>query len=556
MIDKIRNIPMIWWILTIFTFIEFYFFRVYIVENIAFFYPINFDQSNYLTLSYSTFENIKQYGLVAGIQKTPGLATGMLFPIQAIFFYLVFGASRFISLLPNFIYFILLQVFSLIAVRSISKKHYISLICLAFIISLNVPFRVSGGLMDFRMDFIAFCLYGMVLASAVKSKIFLDIKWSVITVLLVIFLILLRFITSIYMLSIFWPLVFYFLFIINTSKPDAIGLKENKIRLKNLTLMTVFLTGIVLLYVLINREVLYNYYMVGHLLGSEKFIRAKELGVTNLLSSISFYPKSIYNDQLGRFWFKLSLISLLFPFIFLKIKPHIKSRDSKDLIPWRAGFFFFLLSLLVPLIILTLDVSKSRVVGSIMVMPVIWLIMWFYLYLDRKLKENNPLLTIMGVFILLISFSHQLIKFQHKNILQLNDLKKITTMYLAIGDYANAHNWPSINLSVDQVCDYLSSGGIETIYYEIRGKILPVGIQQAGGSIFSIKKSELISSLKNSNVLIMNLNEYPDDSTLPFNQSIRGLRPLMKEYASLYFHRIGDYKFMNSTYRVFVKSTR
>ena len=162
----------------------------------------------------------------------------------------------------------------------------------------------------------------------------------------------------------------------------------------------------------------------------------------------------------------------------------------------------------------------------------------------------------MGVFILLISFSHQLIKFQHKNILQLNDLKKITTMYLAIGDYANAHNWPSINLSVDQVCDYLSSGGIETIYYEIRGKILPVGIQQAGGSIFSIKKSELISSLKNSNVLIMNLNEYPDDSTLPFNQSIRGLRPLMKEYASLYFHRIGDYKFMNSTYRVFVKSTR
>ena len=140
---------MIWWILTIFTFIEFYFFRVYIVENIAFFYPINFDQSNYLTLSYSTFENIKQYGLVAGIQKTPGLATGMLFPIQAIFFYLVFGASRFISLLPNFIYFILLQVFSLIAVRSISKKHYISLICLAFIISLNVPFRVAWILLLF-----------------------------------------------------------------------------------------------------------------------------------------------------------------------------------------------------------------------------------------------------------------------------------------------------------------------------------------------------------------------------------------------------------------------
>lgn len=187
MIDKIRHIPMIWWVITLLTIIEFYFFRSHVLDNIAFFYPIHFDQSSYLVLSYSTFENVKQYGLVSGIQKTPGLATGMLFPIQTTFFYLLFGATRFISLLPNFVYFILLQIFSLIAVRSVSKKLYISLICLAFILSVNVPFRVSGGLMDFRMDFIAFCLYGMVLASAVKSKIFLDSKWSVVTGLLVFF---------------------------------------------------------------------------------------------------------------------------------------------------------------------------------------------------------------------------------------------------------------------------------------------------------------------------------------------------------------------------------
>lgn len=367
------------------------------------------------------------------------------------------------------------------------------------------------------------------------------------------FLILLRFITSIYLLLIFWPLVFYFLVIVKIPKLDAIGLNDNQTRLKNLMFMTIFLTCIVLLYVLINRDDLYNYYMVGHLLGPEKLIRAKELGVTNLLSTISFYPKSIFNDQLGRFWFQLNLLLLLCLFGFYKLKSHINREDSKELIPWRAGVVFFLLSLFVPLIILTLDVSKSRVVGSIMVMPIIWLIMWCYVYLDSKLKENNAWLTIISIFILLISFSHQLIKFQSNNNTQSKDLKTITTMYLAIGDYARAHNWSSISLSVDQVCDYLTSGGIETIYYEIRGKILPVGIQQAGGSIFAIKKTEVISSLKNSNVLIMNLNAYPDGLNLPFNQSITRFRPLMKQYAALYFHRLGDYQLMNSTYRVFVK---
>ena len=544
---------MIWWIFTLITLIDFYFFRAYINNNIAYFYPINFDQSNYLALSYSTFEHVKINGFISGIRQTEGLVTGLLFPIQAILLYFVFGASRFISLLPNFLYFVLLQLFSLIAVRSISKKLYISLLFLAFIILINVPFRVSGGLMDFRMDFIAFCLYGMVLASAVKSKLFLDLKWSFITVVLIASLILLRFITAIYMLSIFWPMTLYYVLMIIASKEVTAGFLENKVRLKHITLITLFLTAFILSYVFINKDGLYDYYMVGHFLGNEKLIRANELATTNFLSIITFYPKSIFNDQLGQFWFKVSLLSLLLYFLFFKHTSRIGFKDLKGFNSWGAGFIFFLLSLIMPLIILTIDVSKSRVVGSIMVMPILWLIMWCYLYLDRQLKDKNNVLNIMAFLILIIGFSHQIIKFHQNNIGEKKGLKTITSMYLDVGDYATKHHWTSINLSVDQVCDYFSGSAIEAVYYEIRGKIIPVKIQQLGRSIFAIEKNEVVDSLKNSNVIMMNLNEYTNTVAYPFNITINRYKSLMKKYTASNFHRLGDYQFMNSTYRVFVK---
>lgn len=147
--------------------------------------------------------------------------------------------------------------------------------------------------MDFRIDFMAFCLYGIFMACVVKSNLFLDFKWSVITALVAIFLMLFRFITTVYLLSVLWPMVFYFVLMVRVSYFKSDELSCNQKRLKHLIIITAFLTIIALCYVWLNQEALYNYYMVGHFLGDEKKIRAKELGISNffgyyILSKIPF----------------------------------------------------------------------------------------------------------------------------------------------------------------------------------------------------------------------------------------------------------------------------
>lgn len=554
---KITNAPLGLFFFTFFILIEFYFFKSYILKNITYFYPTSFDQASYLPLTYSTYENVKQYGLISGFSISPPLATGFLFPIQATLFYLAFGASRFVSLLPNFIYFILLQIMSLVAIRSLTKKNYFSFIFLGLILAIDTPFAHSGGLMDFRIDFMAFCLYGIILGSAIKSKLFLNTKWSLITALFSVILMLLRCITIVYLPILFGMTVIYLYFITRPSSKNNIAYSDNKLRLRNLLLISICLGIVALFYIWLNRNVLFNYYMVGHFLGNEKNIRALEVGVTSFASLLLFYPTSLLIDHITPLGIEMGISFLaLLTFVLLKTKSIVKSTTND--IPWKIGLMFLLCSLFVPLLILTLDVNKSPVVGSIMVMPLLWLIMGYGLYIDKKLmptRNNSMILSYLGVLFLTIGLWHQLSNFlQHKSKNQYANLSAITKMYQDIGDYAVAQNWAEIRLSDDQICDYLTSGGMETVYYETRGKLLPINIERMGGAIFAIKKEEAISSLEKSNVVILNLNDYPGNSPYPFNQSIRELKPFLAHFAETHFTRLGDYQFMDSTFRVYVES--
>jgi hypothetical protein len=255
--------------------------------------------------------------------------------------------------------------------------------------------------------------------------------------------------------------------------------------------------------------------------------------------------------------FSVSLVSVVGVSLLKIFSNHISKKTN---IPWTMGFIFLLLSLLIPLLVLTADVNKSPVVGSIMVMPIILLISWFCLYIDSTCENTQAskiLLNTLGVFILSIGVWNQAYELSHhRSKTQLKSLQTISQMYHDIGQYAVAHHWQEIHLSTDQICDYLTSGGIETLYYETQRILLPVNIERMGGAIFSIKKDEAIASLAKSNIVIFNLNEYVNTIPDPFNQSIKRMRPLLKQYTEANFTRLGDYQFMNSTFRVYVAKSQ
>src|SRR3990167_8127717 len=259
--------------------IEYFLFQRFVFSDIVSFYPTNFDQQSFLMQAYGTVNKISHHGLWYGLTQGQLLPSGVLFPIQLTVFFTLFGATRFNGLLINFIYFIFLQTFFTASVKKISGSNSIALLGLTFLLAVNVPFIIPGGITDLRIDFIAFCLYGMMLTSVIRSNIFLHRGWTFVSAFLAVILILMRTLSSLYIAGIGIILLLYF--VILYFREASENRKITLTRIQHLLLFSLIVALITLPIMWMFRVALYNYYVVGHVLGGEKFIRAALVGTTN-----------------------------------------------------------------------------------------------------------------------------------------------------------------------------------------------------------------------------------------------------------------------------------
>src|SRR3990167_6216585 len=204
----LKNILFYLLLLALFIF-QFILFDRYVHADIVHFYPTNFDQQSYLMMIYPIYESVKHTGILHGFLNSPVLSSGVLFPIQTVLFFLITGASRYHALLINFIYFIALQLSVVMVCKKLTNCFSTPLIFLGLLLTLNAPFMIPGGIPDFRIDFIAFCLYGIVITSMLRSNVFFNIRWSLFSAALTILLILTRTITAVYIFGIVFFLFAY-----------------------------------------------------------------------------------------------------------------------------------------------------------------------------------------------------------------------------------------------------------------------------------------------------------------------------------------------------------
>ena len=282
---------------------------------------------------YLTYENIKQYGLISGLQQSPPLGNGILFPLQGALFFFIAGASRWSALLINFIYFVILQAVCITTIRSVSKNIYLLILFVGILLSINTPFLpMGGGMFDVRLDFIAFCLYGVFVCSAIRSDFFLKRGWVVLLASIASLTILLRSITLLYFTGIVGCFVLYLVYLSsrnfaqqNVRDPSTTGstLKRSWIpdkryafsemteggtfagltaqRLLNLVIFYAIIAVVTLPLIWLNRHMLYKYYVVGHVVGNEKYIRLAEFGLRNTFDEIIYYPKMVLGAHIGYF---------------------------------------------------------------------------------------------------------------------------------------------------------------------------------------------------------------------------------------------------------------
>lgn len=556
----------VWWLifagLIIF---EYLLFRSYVLREIAPYYPTNSDQTIVLSNSYLLFESILNTGFFESFKNLYTLLnlhwnTGItvIFPGQAAIFFLLFGASRLSALSINFIYFIVLQLVGAKTIKSLSSNnYYLPFLFVGLLLTTLSPLQDPGGLVDFRLDFIAFCLYGIFAISALKSQIFLDRKWSIIAMLLAVTTISVRLITLTYIIPILsvW-LIYLILYRLHTPKKELTSIIKTQIN--NILISLGGIVSICVLFIYLLRKNIYNYYIIGHLTGNEKYVRSQIEGINGTISNLLYYPKSLIFHHLGTITITLFviLLSLLF-FTFLITKKPTKNKNQQ-LLFFKQKIFFLFNCIFIPIIILTTDLSKSPIVGGIVVVPLLLAITIIVLFLYQNsvnvIFKKISLIT-FTIISLLFGLSNYLNHFgRHNQAYFRQNTLKLTKMYCDIGNYAIKKHWGSFSMMVDQVNDYLNDGALKTIYYEKTGVFLNVsGTPKLSTDITNIEKAK--RQLNKNYIFITNLDRYKQELPYPYNVSISPLRSQLKQYAKKKFIVLGDYPLTGYRFRVYVKPT-
>jgi len=547
----------IFWYGCIFAFIffEYLLFASYALHEVTNYYPRSFDQAEYLSQSYAAYQNILQNGFLAEL-KSHISPVSSIFYTQAATFFLIFGPSRLMALSINFIYFALLQLALVKSVKDVTGSWFLTVFALGLLLSVNTTFFWAGGLLDFRIDFMAFCLFGIFICCCVRSNLFLDRKWSIIAAVVSVYLILLRHITVCYILSILLATFLMFILLAYIYKNEEKFLLKN--RFKNIILLTGIVAAGVLPFLWMSRKAIYNYYIVNHVINNEKYIRAFQEGVVDFFSNIKYYPASILENHIGKGAVIIVLISISFALCLrylqkfvIKCGPEIKKCSL------TCPLFIFLLScIFLPISILTIDLSKSPIVGNIVIVPFIWLVVLCIYCINKKGRFFNFFL--FTIAILTFAFgTYSYVKFMHKRSdrAQLENLTKITRMYLDVGSYFVAHNKNNLVYSSDQIVDYLIPQDLTVLYYENYGVLLnPVGSMLGVNNLYEISEDNAMAELHKSNIFIVNLDSYPTYATdYPFNISMNKIRYDLIDVSNQDMQVLGEYTFNDHKFRVYVK---
>lgn len=530
---------------------EYLLFRTYILREVVSNYPAYSDQPAFLRFDYEVYEHILNEGFFQGLAHAL-MVCNPLFHIQVVIFFVFFGASRASALTLNFCYFLILQVVTFKTAKSLTGNRLLAITLLGLFLTALTPFFSVGGLWDFRTDMMAFCLYGIFIAAVIKSEIFLNKKWAIISAFVAVALILLRTVTIAYVGLIFGFLLCYFLlYRYFVAARDGTKFEQVRMRLKNF----LFFGGIVAIscmpFIWFFRANFYGYYMVGHFVNNEKYVRAQMAGVINLASNLLFYPIVVVKSHIGILAGSLCLLLIgISIYGFIKNKFRIKYRIS-----FKEAAVFLIICILAPLLALTFDLSKSGIVAGIMVPPIFWLVFWIFIHALGKQpwlgwrKDVIPALSAIIISLGIINYAYYFVK--HDQLYE-RGLDQITKMYDDIGSYFYTVQKEQINFAADQVNDYLNLNVLTVLFYE-KHNILLNSRMTLGTTLFALNLEQALEALQESDVFIANLNDYEREDAYPFNVSIRSIRPQLKEYAERVFISLGDYDFKGSTYRVYIR---
>jgi len=507
-------------------------------REIAWYPPLNFDQLTYLEEAYRLRDRILEHGLgdLFRVSWYKGHYNGLVLPIEGAFSGLLLSGARWPQLAVNFVFFGALQVFAFYTARDVWGRRVFGYATIGLILCQATAWLPWGGLFDFRLDFAAYCLYGIWACAAIRSKLFLDRRWAIGCGLIGAFLVLHRFFTVIYLVGVSAGFAGVCVAVGLLRRTEADLAPRMRRRLYNLSLSACVIIIIAAPILILNWPAIRNYYVVGHVLSNEKYIRAAELGIRDTVGHLLFYPESVVRDHWGHI-FLFASATLVAGGVAARcfgrsgsFKP-ASYRDETFLLQ----VFFLLGAILGPIIVLTADISKSGVVGGIVGVPAALLIVALAARITPRLRGpefshgSKLLITVslavfaLGLFNLFDRISRHLPEYAQRR-----DLNRLVELEKWLIDYAGEHGWRDPFISYDVISDRLNSGVLNLSALE-QSREPVVFHTLLGGNMMGAGQSEALSLLKANDFVILTTLQKTGES--PFYRDIAQYWGQLKAWA-------------------------
>jgi hypothetical protein len=549
-----------WWILVLLLLLEAGLYGQHALRDVVSGHPLGYDQSAYLTKSYRIYDSFRTDGLGTGLRKAfkEPAPTGMLQPILAALLYLVVGPSRLGALTLNFLAFALFQVVLVATLRWRTGRWSVGFLGVGLLLTAVAVDQPCGGLMDFRIDCLACCLFGVLICLILRSRVFLERPWTLAAGAVGGVLVLFRFFTSVYLAGI------AFLFVSwcagrwlrhASGSPERQRARKRLVGVATAGLLAI---AVALPAMIAQSRHLWSYYIVNCFLGGDKEIRAREFGVEHWTDALAFYPRTICNNHTGRVCLGMGGGLVLLAIVMGRWMSPRAQLDSALREEQRASWVVLLLALLVPLFILNLSASKSPIVGSIALPPLLGLALLPLVHLAVRNRENSSrlaarLLGALAVFLVAAGVVVQASWMAHSfGPYVRDDEEEAIEMSEALYRASRELGLTSPLVATDIVADYLIPDTFNAIAYEHHGQLLKVRPGFTCG-IFGISETDALASIRASDFVIVTVAEHAGASAYPFHEAMDGMRPRLRAVCEQEFVYLGRYTIAGNPHLLYAR---
>ena len=436
-------------------------------------------------------------------------------------------------------YLALFQCVVIATVLWLTGRWSLAFIALGWLLSSPSQFDATGGIIDFRIDLTAMCLYGIFICVVIRSRIFFDWRWSALAGFCGAMLIGFRFIASVYLAAVMSIVILFLLaeMVWFARKPIA---RTGVVRQLTGTLIAcaiiLLLAGPLILH---HYPALRDYYIANHMQGHDREIRAQGQGIKNLLTSLEYYPQSLYEFHAGPFFCKSAAWLVLFAgIVWIVFTKSFKRRPAPP-IDFISAAVFVGCCLMVPFVLLSSDQDKTPVVADIMVGPSLWLFLLAIAWLTVSYRERSlPALAKWGLvgfatIILFVGMMTQFTQYMQRGVMSENrdQIESVERLYDKIDDQCRAAGLKNPVLACDTLADYIVPGALQVLTYERHGRLI-FPSECMANTIDALTTDDLLGQIRQADFVLLTEHAPPPEGKFeyPFETSVRKAKPRLLAY--------------------------